>query len=263
MNKFHVFLLAFRQDDVLISTRMKTTFTSRSPKGFTLIELIVVIAILGTLASISYPVIMSYMDTAKKTSATKVCTDIVEAVTRFSQDNAGALPYRTDMAKPNKQDQISLVTADNKDADMLKILTNREEDEDNRLNTNKEFYLRSDEQETKADGLYVDPNTGALGLYDPWGSPYYVILCEESEGCIDPFTGKRLRGKNCIVYGLGPDQAGVAPDTSASSKSAKGKKNKKDKKGKKDSKPATDSVAVDDEEAIEDNVYSWKKVSSK
>ncbi len=248
---------------------MKTTFTSRPTKGFTLIELIVVIAILGTLASISYPVIMSYMDTAKKTSATKTCTDIVEAVTRFRQDNAGALPYRMDMAKPDKQDQISLVTADGKDADMLKILTNREEDEDNRLNTNKEFYLRSDEQESKADGLYVDPGSGDLGLYDPWGSPYYVILCEESEGCIDPFTGKRLRGKNCIVYGLGPDQSGVAPESSSSSSKAskdkKGKKGKKgSKKGSKNSKPETNtSVAADDEEAIEDNVYSWKKVSSK
>lgn len=245
---------------------MKTTFTSHFKKGFTLIELIVVIAILGTLASISYPVVMSFIGTANRAAAEKVCGDIVGAVDNFKNDHSGMLPYRAEKVKADRNDQISLITADGKDADLVKILTNREDDEDDRINTNKEFYLRSDEQESKLNGLFVDTNTGELGLYDPWGSPYYVILCEESEGCIDPFTQRRLRAKNCIVYGLGPDKAGVAPDRSASSTKSH-KKNKKNNKGngKKGSKGAESSTASaeEDAEAIEDNVYSWKKVSSK
>lgn len=226
---------------------MKATFSSsQTRKGFTLIELIVVIAILGTLAALSYPVIMSFMDSSKRSASAKVCTDIVDAVTRFANDHNGMLPYDSKKAKADKNDQISLVTNGKKDANLIKIVSNREDDSDDRMNTSKEFYIRGDERDTPQDGLYVDAS-GNVGLYDPWGSPYYVILCEEeNEGCIDPFTQKRVRGKSCIVYGLGPDQEGVAP----SSGKKQAKKNKK--------KGETSSESL--EELIEDNVYSWKKV---
>ncbi|MBR1978496.1 MAG: prepilin-type N-terminal cleavage/methylation domain-containing protein [Akkermansia sp.] len=223
---------------------------SHRSKGFTLIELIVVIAILATLASIAYPAYMSFMDDAKRTSSAKTCADIVEAVTRFRTDNNGMLPYVVDAVKPDKNDQIFLKTADGEDADMLKILTNNEDDEDNRVNSLKEFYLKSTEVEEPVDGLYTNPNNGELGLYDPWGNPYYVVLCEE-EGCLDPFASrkKRLRNKPCIVYGLGPDGIGVAPT---------GKVGKKDKAASKEDAEIAAEEAAD---AILDNVYSWKKVS--
>ena len=233
---------------------MKTTFTTQLKKGFTLIELLVVIAILATLAGISTPVIMSQVEAAKESSARKTCMDIVEGATRFRSDY-GIMPYRASKAEPTEENnyQVSLVTADDQDADMLAILTNREDvDDSERMNENKDYYLRSDEQEKKADGLYVDPNTGNLGLYDPWGKPYYVLMCEENDGCTDPFTGKKLRGKNCIAYSLGSNQTGVAPEVTPTRK----KSNKKNKKEA--------EMSIEEEEAAEaiaDNIYSWKKVS--
>lgn len=236
---------------MVVYTRMDTTLISRRNKGFTLIELIVVIAILATLASIAYPTYMSFMDDAKRSSASKVCADIVEAVTRFRTDNNGMLPYNADAVKPDKKDQIYLVTADGKDADMLRILTNQEEDEDSRLNSLKEIYLNPAEAESKADGLFTDPATGELGLYDPWGTPYYVVLCEEQNGLLDPFNrkGKRIRGKACLSYSLGPDCLGAATPTG-----------KKASAGIKD-KEAAAAAEEEAEDALEDNVYSWKKVS--
>lgn len=204
----------------------------KSPKGFTLIELIVVIAILAVLAGVSAPAILSHLEDAKRSSASKTCADIVQAVSSFAQDNGGAMPYSPNKAKPDGKDQIHLETAGGKDADMIKILSNREDDEEDRLNTMKDYYLRSDETEDKQKGgLYVDPNSGDVELYDPWGTPFYVVICEENEGCIDPYTKKRVRGKNCLVYSLGPDKAG-----------APSKKRR-----------------TADEDALEDNVYSWKK----
>ena len=250
---------------------MKSAFLSRHPKGFTLIELIIVIAILAVLASIAYPGYMSIAESAKRTAAEKVCADIVMGVERYAQDNNSALPYDSSMVEPDHEDQIILQTTENRDARLVQILTNRETDDENRLNVSRETYLRSDEKQDndKRDGLYVDDATGDVNLYDAWGQPYHVILCEEQEGCIDPFSPerRRFRGKRCFVYSTGPDMEGAAdegtPHHAAGKSGKKGKKEKKGKKGKKQSakekKGASSAEMEAFEEAIEDNVYSWKK----
>ncbi len=222
---------------------MKKPFFPRRSKGFTLIELIIVIAILATLASIAYPTYMSIQDNAKGTAAKKACLDIVEGVTRFAQDNNGMLPYDSNEAEPDKKDQIYLETSAGNDARLIQILTNREEDDDTRINISRDTYLRSDEQEKPFDGLFIDSSDG-INFYDPWGHSYQVVLCEEEKGCIDPFNAKkRLRGKKCLVYSLGSDGEGMG----ATSSTAKGKPAKQ-----------TAEAAEAAEEAIEDNIYSWK-----
>ena len=224
---------------------MKISLSPRSRKGFTLIELIIVIAILATLAGIAYPTYMSIQTNAARTAAKKVCTDIVSAVDSFKQDNNGLMPYDSSSVEPDDKDQIHLTSISGEDAGMIKILTNREDDEDRRINSTRDVYLRSDEQEKPMDGLYVN-DAGEVSFYDPWGKPYYITLCEEDEGAIDPFTKRRYRGKNCLVYSTGPDQEGVA-DTSTTTRKPKGK----------GGKPSA-SAAEEAEEALEDNVYSWK-----
>ncbi len=223
---------------------MKISLSPRSRKGFTLIELIIVIAILATLAGIAYPTYMSIQTNAARTAAKKVCTDIVSAVDSFKQDNNGLMPYDSEQAEPDDKDQIQLTTISGEDAGMIKILTNREDDEDRRFNSTRDVYLRSDEQEKPMDGLYVN-DANEVSFYDPWGKPYYITICEEDEGAIDPFTKRRYRGKNCLVYSTGPDQEGVADTTTTTTKKPKG------------AKPSA-AAADEAEEALEDNVYSWK-----
>ena len=227
---------------------MKITLSPRSAKGFTLIELIIVIAILATLAGIAYPTYMSIQENAGRTAAKKVCTDIVSAVESFKQDNNGMLPYNTDMVEPDDDDQMYLTTAAGEDADLIKVLTNREDDDaERRLNSTRDIYLRPDEQEQPRDGLYVNA-TGEISFFDPWGQPYYVVLCEEDSGAKDPFTGRRYRGKNSLVYSTGPDQEGVASTAATTAKKPKGKQ----------AQAAAAAAAEMLEEALEDNVYSWK-----
>lgn len=218
---------------------MKTTFRHSFDKGFTLIELLIVIAILGTLAGIAYPTYMSVQTGAQKSAAKKVCNDIVEGCVRFSQDNNGMLPYDPDEARADNNEQIFLTSQGGKDAGLITILTNREEG-DERINVTRDTYLRSDEQEQPRDGLYVD-DSGLVSFYDPWAQPYYIVLCEEDLGCIDPFARgkKRLRGKKCLVYSTGPDQVGLASGHSRASR-----------------KSGASATAA---KGVEDNVYSWKK----
>ena len=236
---------------------MKISLSPRSAKGFTLIELIIVIAILATLAGIAYPTYMSMQENAGRTAAKKVCVDIVNAVESFKQDNNGMLPYDSEMVEPDNKDQMYLATTAGEDANMIKVLTNREDDEDRRLNSTRDIYLRSDEQEQPREGLFVDAS-GDLHFYDPWGQPYYIVLCEEDEGAIDPFTSRRFRGKNCLVYSTGPDTEGRA-STDAPKKQPKSSDDKKGKKGKKGKNAEAEAAAAElAEEALEDNVYSWK-----
>lgn len=227
---------------------MKRRFISRSRKGFTLIELLVVIAILATLAGISVPVYLSIQENAKKTAAKKGCTDIVEACTRYSQDQNGMMPCDINTVKPDNQDQVYLITENEKDAKLIAVLTNRESDDGDRLNTSRDTYLRADEQQSQSNGLYVKGDD--IGYYDPWGKPYYVTINESDEGAYDPFdTSNRIRGKKVLVYSTGTDTEGVAPVHN-------GKPSRKAKKGgKKNSK-----LGAELEEQMEDNVYSWKTV---
>lgn len=228
---------------------MKMSNTKRFYRGFTLIELIVVIAILATLIGISYPAIIGFQENARVSAANKACVDVVAGISNFKQDHNGILPYYPNAAKPNRDDQIFLITESGKDAGLVSILAGYEEG-DEKLNINNEAYIKPTKAENPKDGLYGD-SADELTLYDPWGKPYYVVLCESLDGCIDPFTGKRIRRESSLVYSTGPDQAGVAQ--------AHLGKNSRKKGGKKMTaaqKAAADEDAAD---AEQDNVYSWKK----
>ena len=229
---------------------MKTATRFSHLRGFTLIELIVVIAILATLMGISYPAIMGFQENARIAAASKTCVDVVSGVSHFKQDHNGIMPYYPNSTKPNRDDQIYLTTEAGKDAGLVSILTGYEEG-DERLNINNEAYMKPTKAEEPRDGLYGE-SASELTLYDPWGKPYYVVLCETLDGCIDPFTNKRIRRENCLVYGLGPDGEGIAPahlGNKARRTAAKGK-------GKGKSRAEAEEDA---EDALLDNVYSWKK----
>ncbi len=244
---------------------MKSTTLSPVKRGFTLIELIVVIAILAVLASVSYPVIMSMTDNAKISAASKQGLDIIQAVSNFKSDYNGSLPLQMDEEMLDSNNQVKLVTEPGKDGTLLRVLTAREEEDDYMINTNREVYLRSDLQEQKRDGLYEDEE-GELGLYDAWGSPYYILLSDEREGCIDPFTDKPTR-KSCIVFSLGPDAEGVPAsfNENASTQRVKKSKRRMSAKERRAAAKAAKAAAEEDEELAEqilDNIYSWKKTKS-
>lgn len=228
---------------------MKSTYVSRHFRGFTLLELIVVIMILATLGGIAYPTIMGFQENARIASANKTCMDIVAGVAQFKQDHNGVLPYLADRARPDRDDQVYLTTLPGKDATLLAVLTGYE-DSTNKLNINNEAYIKPTKANEQRDGLYGEDGD-TLGLYDPWGKPYYIVLSESMNGCKDPFTGKTVRREQCLVYSTGPDGDGAAPAHAGRKRS----------KARTHAQKAAAAEAAED--AIIDNIYSWKKTTKK
>lgn len=248
---------------------MKATLLHHPRKGFTLIELLIVIAILASLGGIGYGVYFGMFDKGKASAAKQVCVQLSTASETFFQDHA-IPPF--DLNKfDSQEEQLHFATNGEEDGGMISVLLGEEEEdsEGRRLNPTKQQYITGDVQEQPADGLY-QTQEGTMAYYDPWGTPYYVIYCEDDRGAVDPFVekGRALRGKHFLVYSLGPDQDGLAPisqevkDAKKEAKKQERKERKKNKKMTKKEKEAAKEearIASEDEKAaFEDNVFSWK-----
>ena len=253
-------MLARRRGCVVGYPRMKISTIYRNvKKGFTLIELLVVIAILATLAAVGYPVIMSQMDSARVSQAGDMCVKIVNAVEGFMTDNNGNYPFEAPSGKGKKSsgatdlgdENYLLITSEGRDGSLVRVLAAQEEDTN--LNRAAQPYITTTLAENKGEaGLYQNTENGELEMYDPWGNPYYVVICPDKRGAYDPFTATRVIGKRCLAFSLGQDGLGEPDVTSL--KASLGKKG--GKKGKRNVSTATDD---DDDNPLADNIYSWKK----
>lgn len=238
---------------------MSPSAFSRVHRGFTLIEILIVIAIIATLASIAYPFFTSYMENARAMESRKHCTDIANAIENFKRDNNSLWPLRMEEIGSDEE-TIILTTEPGKDFGLLEILAAREKSED-RLNINKYSYIRGDVNESARNGLYENAG-GELGFYDPWGNPYTVLISDsEDDGIADPFTGKATR-KQVLVYGNGKDgkalpQASKPPTGKSSRGSSRARS--RARSGSRSKPVSTPSM---DETVNADNVYSWKTPKS-
>jgi general secretion pathway protein G len=71
----------------IISTRLPQTRKTSSTRGFTLIELMVVVVILGILVALIAPNVLSRVDDAKATAAKSDVSNIMQALKLYKLDN--------------------------------------------------------------------------------------------------------------------------------------------------------------------------------
>ncbi|TWT98081.1 Type II secretion system protein G precursor [Botrimarina colliarenosi] len=70
----------------------------KQPRGFTLVELVVVIMILGILAGVAAPKLLGTSSTATENGLKQTLSVVRDAIELYAAQNAGALPPATDDA---------------------------------------------------------------------------------------------------------------------------------------------------------------------
>lgn len=196
------------------------THTLRRKNGFTLVEILVVIAIIAVLAGAGFAGATAAIQKAKKTSAMATCVAIESAVNNFYTEYGGMPDSLTD------DKTLDTVT----DKEFLNVLLGYAESATTPMNMKGIKFLNVSEGKkvgTKGMNGLLTSGTGASttadGLYDPWGKSYKVRLDGNYDESLKPdstngftfsnSTPAKELGRRVAVISFGTDgKASTADD---------------------------------------------------
>lgn len=217
----------FRTHVPVIGGDRRSTVTIRTPhaarrtrKGFTLIEMLVVIAIIAILAGLMFPAITKAMDSARRSKAGAEVRAIATAVSLFYNDH-GYMPvpltaqgYRPGSGNGNwgqEQTQPFPGSGDRSDfnpnsppewareaRNILRVLTNETQGMSTEwatLNRYNKSYLNLE-----------NPGTLPGEVLDPWDGQYAIKLDRDHNGLIQYQSGNRQHRTRAVVVSAGRDR---------------------------------------------------------
>lgn len=179
---------------------MKIPVSSRR-RGFTLVELLVVITIIAVLAAAGFAAGNAAVQKAKKVKALASCTALSSAVENFYTEY-GRMPYDGGTA------DVTVSTDSGEGITLLEALLGLDE----KLNPRGVKFLSVKEGKGKRDGIVYSANGNSVeGLFDPWGGPYNVIMDLDYDEQVrpEPSAGgaRNLNGRRVAVWTDGADNA--------------------------------------------------------
>ncbi len=142
----------------------------KNKKGFTLVEMLVVIAIIGILMALLFPVFTNVLKKAKVTKAKTEISQIEQAWKAFLMDYK-EFPSGLDKGSQMTKSVVEHLTGDN-----------------NSINTRDTLYMEIDSNENYT---------------DPWGNTYNIQL--KTSGRQKSYDNQTIN-KQVLVWSLGPDK---------------------------------------------------------
>jgi prepilin-type N-terminal cleavage/methylation domain-containing protein len=177
----------------------------RQHRGFTLVELLIVIAIIMVLASLGFAGVQTAMKRAKTVQSLNIATNVAQGIQNF-YDEYGSLPSTSATASEIDTNSGEGVT-------LLRVLLGQEGSGTSAINTKSIRYLDIKAAKGKKAGLdYGTSGSTVNGLYDAWGEPFYVVFDDDYNDEIpNPIRFSTtepaiIRGAKAIVYSKGADR---------------------------------------------------------
>ncbi len=177
----------------------------RQHRGFTLVELLIVIAIIMVLASLGFAGVQTAMKRAKTVQSLNIATNVAQGIQNF-YDEYGSLPSTNATASEIDTNSGEGVT-------LLRVLLGQEGSGTSAINTKSIRYLDIKAAKGKKAGLdYGTSGSTVNGLYDAWGEPFYVVFDDDYNDEIpNPIRFSTtepaiIRGAKAIVYSKGADR---------------------------------------------------------
>ena len=183
-------------------TYTKPTLSRR--RGFTLVELLVVIAIIAVLASLGFAGFNMAIQKAKKTSAKAAISSLVQACNDFYEDNS-QLPLNEGATAD--QERLS-------DNDLMSILVGLETASEE--NPTQTTYFKYKKASGKGQNMYdgLDRNQSQAQLFGPWKNKqendrFYRLMMDYdfNEEIDEPSNlgNERQFGQRVLAYHFGKD----------------------------------------------------------
>jgi prepilin-type N-terminal cleavage/methylation domain-containing protein len=180
---------------------MKIRSHSRAPRGFTLVELLVVISIIVVLAALSFGAAQVAIKKGNTLKAKTDATALVSAIEQYYQEYSKMPSVGSGTEEILTQGEVGIK--------LLEILLGKEDDTGTMQNPRKIPFLSVGVSKSKKKGGLVYSRNGGqiIGLYDPWGIPFRIKFDDDyDDEILDPTTpGGIIRNEKVVVYSLGAD----------------------------------------------------------
>ena len=210
----------FSSDDQMSGKRVMRIFdrTQRVP-AFTLVELIVVILIIGVLASFLFPVFQGILNQAKKTHAKNDVTQIVTAVNayyteygKYPNDATSSASVDIFYGTGTAPSGVTVTATNDKVIDVLSNNTTSTSTAGSggnlvaTLNPRGIVFITVPFVKSTTrpmSGVIPAGSAGAGVWYDPWGSPYNVLIDGGYDNQLtNPYTANTGAGPGTLRIGI-------------------------------------------------------------